>query len=591
MNLPSLHDITEKGLNAFKRFPVTLVWAILGTFYFIYLINNTSNGFNDKITIFITLVLGVSWLIGTQFFIEQTKEPKKWIWLKLLVLLLLFAFYWHLPEPEHLDKNPKYLIRFFLYIIAGHIFVFLAAFIKKWNKAAYWNYLITIGASISRSILFSGVLYLGLVLALVAIDALFDVHIKGERYGQLFIFCAGIVNTWIYLADFPKNIHEHTVVHMNKALEVFVKYILIPLVLLYIIILYAYSFKIIYQWELPKGWVSYLVTALALLGFLVQVIINPIQNTVKSWMINQFYPWFYRFLLPLIALLFVAIFRRITDYGITENRYFVVTIAIWILAMMLYLLISKKKRLIVLPSSLLIITLLVSFGFWGAISVSKNSQLNQFKKIFENVKANNHIASSEEYQQLNSILDYLDDRESISKLDKVTNINMYKAFKDTTLNSRWLDTGKVLDSLGIIKDPNAITTSSYGDYYSYYSNPVTYDINSYQYMREYDLNNYDKEKVSIGKYEIQYNSKTMAIELVSKDTKTVSLDMPLEKKLKALIKKYGDNFNNTKKKELIFTAENDSINLKVIISHLTMYNKNDTLDLSNSRTFVLLKQN
>jgi len=68
----------------------------------------------------------------------------------------------------------------------------------------------------------------------------------------------------------------------------FLFFALIPLVLLYIIILYAYSFKIIFQWELPKGWVSYLVTALALLGFLVQVIINPIQNTVKSWMINQF---------------------------------------------------------------------------------------------------------------------------------------------------------------------------------------------------------------------------------------------------------------------------------------------------------------
>jgi len=275
---------------------------------------------------------------------------------------------------------------------------------------------------------------------------------------------------------------------------------------------------------------------------------------------------FYRLLLPLIVLLFVAIFRRISDYGITENRYFVVAIAVWILAIILYLLISKKKRLIVLPSSLLIITLLVSFGFWGAISVSENSQLNQFKKIFENVKANNH-----------SILDYLDDRESISKLDKLTHINMDKAFKDTTLSYSWLDTNKILDSLGITQDPNTKTTSPYGDYYSYYSNLTTYDISSYEYMREYDLNDYDDEKAILGKYEIQYNSKTMAIELVNK--------------LKALIKKYGDNFHNTTKEELIFTAENDSINLKLIISNLTMYNKNDTLDLSNSRAFVLLKQN
>ena len=134
--------------------------------------------------------------------------------------------------------------------------MFFAPFITKWDKTAYWNYLISVGASIVRSALFSGVLYLGLILALAAIDALFDVSIDGKRYGQLFIFCLGIVNTWIYLSDFPKNILENTKVHINKALEVFVKYILIPLVLLYIIILYVYSFKIIFQWELPKGWVS-----------------------------------------------------------------------------------------------------------------------------------------------------------------------------------------------------------------------------------------------------------------------------------------------------------------------------------------------
>jgi len=84
---------------------------------------------------------------------------------------------------------------------------------------------------------------------------------------------------------------------------------------------------------------------LALLGFIIHVMVNPIQKTIKSWVINKFNPWFYNLLLPLVVLLFIAIFRRIRDYGITENRYFVLIIAIWILAMVLFLLLSKKKQL------------------------------------------------------------------------------------------------------------------------------------------------------------------------------------------------------------------------------------------------------
>ena len=369
-----------------------------------------------------------------------------------MVLSFLAIFYWHLPDFEKYSHDPSYIVRFFLYLIAGHLFAFFAPFLHKWDKKAYWNYLKSIAFAILRSAFFSGVLYLGLVFALVAVDALFEVDIRGERYGQLFIFCLGIVNTWIYLSDFPKNIFDDQHIFFNKAIEVFVKYILIPLVLLYSIILYAYGSKILFQWELPQGWVSYLVTALALLGLLVQVIIDPVQKTVKSWTINSFYPWYYIMLLPLIALLFVAIFRRILDYGITENRYFVLVIAFWILGISLYLLLAKKRRLNVLPISLFILAMLSSFGPWGAFNVAKNSQLHQFKKVFQKVKANHNLASHTEYDQLKSILTYLDERRSLSLLNETTNIAMETAFKDTIdgkfQSYGYLDTHKVIGFIG-----------------------------------------------------------------------------------------------------------------------------------------------
>jgi len=599
MEFPSLKEISDKAQGAFKRFPVTLVWSILGSFFCIYLINDTSGDrFERNLDIFLTLILGISWLIGAQFYIEQRNSQKKWLGLKLVVLGLLFLFYWHLPEMEYLEDNPKYLGRFFLYFIAGHLFVFFAPFIAKWNKEAYWNYLKSIAFAIVRSALFSGVLYLGLVFALLAIDSLFDVYIPGERYGQLFIFCLGIVNTWIYLSDFPKNVLEDTTIHFNKALEVFVKYILIPLVMLYILILYAYSLKILFQWELPQGWVSYMVTALAILGFVVQVIINPIQKTIKAWTINRFYPWFYILLLPLIVLLFTAIFRRISDYGITENRYFVLITAFWILGISLYLLFTKGKKLKVLSITLFVLAIASSFGPWSAFIVSQNSQVKQFKEVYEKVKSKNNEATYKEYDQLKSILTYLDDRKALSRLDETTAIALENAIKDTIhaqfKNYGYLETEKILDSLGIKINPEEfVKNNPNGNYYNYYGDHFgnkTYDISAFDYLSTVTFNSHSDQKMEIGDFDLSFDPNSIALSLWSKTDTIKVLDMPIKQRMLNLTK-HGHDLSSIDPEEMTLEFKNDSILVKLIFTDLGFNRTQDTITVNHSRAYMLLKQN
>lgn len=599
MQLPSIKEITSKAQNAFNRFPVTLVWAILGSFYIMHLIGVSSGTeIEDKFNIILTLILGISWLIGTQFYIEQQRPSSKWIILKLIVLVLLFLFYWHLPDGKDLDNNPVYIVRFFLYLIAGHLFLLFAPFVKYWNKSAYWNYLKSVGIAITRSALFSGVLYLGLVLALLAIDALFEAHIKGERYGQLFIFCLGTVNTWIYLSDFPKKVRNQTEIHFEKALEVFVKFILIPLVILYIVILYAYGTKILIEWQLPKGWVSYLVTALALIGYLVQIIINPIQQNTSAWTIKRFYPWFYYALLPLIVLLFVAIFRRISDYGITENRYFVVLIAIWIFAMALYLLVAKKRRLIILPLSLFALALLSSFGFWGVFSVSNRSQATQFKKVYKKVMENKGLASYDEFNQLTSIIEYLEDRKEIYRLDAVTGIHMDDAMNDTITSKwrsyNWVDTKSVLDSLGISIDPkdNLNTVHNYGTHYSFYENDGNnqlMDVTGYSHFLPIYISNHSYNNSKDSSYSLEYYPKDLCLKVVDKESVEKTLQIELRSFLNELSKK-GPNLNNISVDERSVILEKGSIRAKLVFHNLSfrVYSK-DSLDLHNGSAYMFIK--
>lgn len=597
MSFPSLTEISTKAHGAFKRFPITLLWAICGTIYAIYVVGDSPSNVPYKANIILTFIVGVSWLIGAQFFSEQLKTKWKGHLLKVILIILLILFYIHLPNDDVFNNNPRFIIRFFLYSIAGHLFVLFAPFLFKWNKTAYWNYLKSVGFAIVRSGFFSGVLYLGLVIALLAIDALFDVRVDGDVYFQLFIFCLGIVNTWIYLSDFPKNIHQQTEIHFNKALEVFVKYILIPLVILYIIILYAYGFKILVQWELPKGWVSYLVTALALLGFIVQVIINPIQKKVSAWTINRFYPWFYRLLLPLVALLFVAIIRRISDYGITENRYFVFVIAFWILGITLFLLFNKKKSLLILPFSLFVLAVLSSFGFWSASSVSRKSQIKQFEKVYDQVKTNNFVATISEHDQLKSILRYLEERKSLFHLNPITGIAIKEIFRDTITDDEeevytWFDTNKVLDSLGIALDPKDINLyNTYGKYYNYYrqrEKPQFYNIEEYRHLSLLELYNYGDRKMEIGDYFINYDFENILLSLQSKNDSTQVLDIPLNEKL-IIFSKLNPNLNTIDPAEMTWAIKNESIAMKLIIEELSFYNKNDSIGLNRLKAVVLLK--
>ena len=53
---------------------------------------------------------------------------------------------------------------------------------------------------------FSGVLFVGIAIALGALDKLFGVDIEPETYLRIWIVVAFVVNTWIFLATVPEDL-------------------------------------------------------------------------------------------------------------------------------------------------------------------------------------------------------------------------------------------------------------------------------------------------------------------------------------------------------------------------------------------------
>ena len=112
-----------------------------------------------------------------------------------------------------------------------------------------------------------------------------------------------------------------------QILKFFTQFVLIPLLLIYVTILYFYAGKILINWELPRGWVSYLILIFSLFGLLSFLLVHPIAQKKENLWIYSFNRWFYFVLIPLIGLLFWAILYRINLYGITHGRYYVLLLA------------------------------------------------------------------------------------------------------------------------------------------------------------------------------------------------------------------------------------------------------------------------
>jgi hypothetical protein len=159
-----------------------------------------------------------------------------------------------------------------------------------------------------------------------------------------------------------------------------INYLLVPLASLYLVILYLYMAKILVQWELPKGQVGFMVSGYGTFGVATHLLAHPLRVSGNR-LVRLFHRHFYHALYAPILLLVVAVGVRISEYGITENRYALILFAVWLLAMALYFSLRARRRLVTVPLSLSLLLIAASFGPWGASGLSTISQMARLEQL------------------------------------------------------------------------------------------------------------------------------------------------------------------------------------------------------------------
>ena len=385
MKFPSLSTFVNSIKNVLSRFPFEIGFAFLGTIAAtVYIEISDLNLTAESICMRLILIanLGLVLSLSVTLFSESYSNsfPKKYLLRVLLLFILTGLFFLIDPLKRETD-----LFRFILLALAAHLSVSFAAYFGKGHVNAFWQFNRVIFLRFLIGGIYSAALFLGLAAAVGSMNFLFNFNFDWDTFAILWVWIVGIFQTVFFLSGVPTNLNglekDTTYPH---GLKIFTQFVLIPLATVYAIILLAYEAKILLEWELPKGLVSNLILGYAVFGLLSLLLIYPVRNQDENKWLKTFSRSFYYVLIPLILLLLWAVLARVIDYGITEERYFLIILAAWLTFINAYFLISKSQNIMIIPFSLCLLTIISVYGPQGAFSTSRRSQINELQELFRN---------------------------------------------------------------------------------------------------------------------------------------------------------------------------------------------------------------
>ena len=459
MKLPSINYLITSAKNSLIRFPLTILCSLLSAVVAIYLVEygKSDNKMLPYINVMLCASIGIPLFFCTTIISNKKGFSKKNSGIiNLIAASILVGIFFTLPDASSTHNTSLPYIKYAIYNITCHLLVSFVPFAFSRQLNAFWHYNKILFIRFLASILYSAFIFIGLAIALTSLKLLFDIDIHSELYFEIWIVLISIFNTWFFVSGIPEDFDPlEQIYEYPKGLKTFSQFVLLPLLALYLIILYTYGTKILLLWDWPKGIVSYLIICVSVLGILTFLLLHPYGNQDGNSWIKKSSKGYYFMLFPLLIILFIAIFMRVGDYGITINRYVILFLGVWLFIVFLYTALGKTNIKFI-PSSLACLLIIVSFGPWGMFSFSEKSQVNRLKNILEtagileNSKVKNetywikdsipNLYSDNEFEnesklndslasEVKSILEYLDSHHGFSSIKE-----WYKQNLDSIIN-------------------------------------------------------------------------------------------------------------------------------------------------------------
>lgn len=527
-----IKDLIQNLKQVFLRFPLACFFALVLTVMVSYYI--LEGAILEHEHLFYSTIIGCGIGILLAFsadlfcHLRQLKLSQR-IWCNVAVVLTTTICIGVIHANFDSTSNLYYYI--FTLIFAALLILLVWPMLGKRDVEITWNYHFRLLFGIAVAYIMAFIIILGIVAILTSVAFLFNVDIDDTLYIAITIICAFLFPCCI-MALMPINQEAYDKpLAYNKFMKVLVLYILLPLVCLEALVLYIYAIKILFAWELPEGGVAYWVFSYAIAASIVWYLLMPVFRSEQPSKLKFLDRGFFISLIPLLVLLFVGLFRRIHDYGFTTNRYIVLVIAIWFMAIAWIMIFRKSRNVTPLLSSLVIISLLALVGPWSMFSLPKSMQIKRFEKIVNeyHLLGNGKIVPSveplsrEQNIALSESLDFfIDTKEyqhdftehyfgfSPEKTDSLIENYSYNGFKELLMDQmngeyidKW-DRRSPIEEVSVVEDNRVYTFYNKDD-------DKLYDISQYDYTftycaaHDYDCFQADHVKITISDDSLKNN--------------------------------------------------------------------------------------
>ena len=319
------------------------------------------------------------------FFLHLFKDRHR-----LLAVLYYFSWFVWIPLLLWCSHPDEWSIAI-SYLLAG---IALIIGTRKMDNVAFGRHIIGVGIKLAEGLLI-GILLWGIIYAIIAsADFLFGLSLKEGWYSYPSIFnwliitpllCCTLLND---SSGFTKG---------ENLLRIVVDRVLSTALVIYAVILYGYIFRILAKWELPNGGVAYMV--LAFLG--VALVCYLLRLLVKSRHYDWFYQLFPAIAVPPLVLLWIGIFRRIGEYGITEDRFYLLLLAALVTLFVTMLVWERTRRfqlmVLILAASAILFTFIPGIR---ARDFGIRSQMSRLEKLLPEVLEDGKFPKIADYHEL-----------------------------------------------------------------------------------------------------------------------------------------------------------------------------------------------
>ncbi|MBO7522537.1 MAG: DUF4153 domain-containing protein, partial [Bacteroidales bacterium] len=282
--MSAINTIKEAISNCIKRFGVTVV-SLFGFFLTICIYNPSNEGRFLPFFLFLFIASTfVSVLIHLWAENNENKRIENIAWLISYILIFVGAYlFWRVIDNDTINKG--IVLAFFSIFFGVVTAIFTMPALRSKDDIPVWNFTLSFFKHAVVGAVIGTLFFVVSFCILLSIETLFGVDISASDriYPSLAAFCFALIAPMLTLGRLPQGskLYDRPLKNMTF-LEKVLKFMAVPLLLVYVAVLYVYIVSIVVHWQLPDGKVAWMTIVMMTCCVAIEALLYPIRKKEDS---------------------------------------------------------------------------------------------------------------------------------------------------------------------------------------------------------------------------------------------------------------------------------------------------------------------